>query len=66
LIGFAGVRIGLFMETATCELKDCKGYYPPPCYVSKVDTEISKKKYGIVICHWDQKLIETGKRNLSI
>ena len=25
------------METLTCELKDCKGYYPPPCYVSAVD-----------------------------
>ena len=53
------------METLTCELKDCKGYYPPPCYVSAVDAKTSKEKYGIVICHWDRKLIETGKRELQ-
>ena len=50
------------METAVCQLKDCKGYYPPPCYVSKTDVAISMKKYGIVICHWDMGLIEKGAR----
>lgn len=54
------------MQVEKCQLKDCKGFYPPPCYVSREGAERSKEKYGIIICRWDMKLIETGKRKFEI